>query len=236
VAKKRLFQVAREYKITSEALLKMLRTLGFQVKSHMSTATEEILDAIEKKFKSEKESIKKEIEVKKKKTKDRKKKELDEFRKMDKPPEDKAARYKQIVSKYKEEKKKKRRRDKKKKKKARVVDQKAVADTVKKTLARIDTGTKRQKYKRRPQKEVAVEVEEENVIHVSEFMSVAELANEMGIKPNELIAKCMSLGMMVSINQRLDMDSIETLALEYDLKAKEITELGMEELLDDEEE
>jgi translation initiation factor IF-2 len=236
VAKKRLFQVAREYKITSEALLKMLRALGFQVRSHMSTATEEILEAIEKKFKTEKESIKQEIEVKKKKTKEREKKELDEFRKMEKPPEDKAARYRQIVSKYKEEKKKKRRRDKKKKKKTRVVDQKAVADTVKKTLARIDTGDKRQKYKRRPQKETVTEVEEENVIHVNEFMSVAELANEMSIKPNELIAKCMSLGMMVSINQRLDMDSIETLALEYDLKVKEITELGIEELLEDEEE
>lgn len=236
MAKKRLFQVAREYKITSEALLKMLRALGFQVKSHMSTATDEILEAIEKKFKTEKESIKQEIEVKKKKTKEREKKELDEFRKMDKPPEDKAARYKQIVSKYKEEKKKKRRRDKKKKKKARVVDQKAVADTVKKTLAKMDTGTKRQKYKRRPQKETAVEIEEENVIHVNEFMSVAELANEMGIKPNELIAKCMSLGMMVSINQRLDMDTIETLALEYELKIKEIKELGVDELLEDEEE
>ena len=236
MAKKRLFQVAREYKITSEALLKMLRGLGFQLKSHMSTATDEVLEAIEKKFKTEKESIKQEIEVKKKKTKEREKKEYDEFIQMDKPPEDKAARFKQLVSKYKDEKKKKRRKDKKRKKKSRVIDQKEVADTVKKTLARIDTGARRQKYKRRPQKESLAEVEEENVIHVNEFMSVAELANEMGIKANELIAKCMSLGMMVSINQRLDMDTIETLALEFGLNTKVIKELGEEELLEDQEE
>jgi translation initiation factor IF-2 len=234
VAKKRLFQVAKEYNITSEALLKMLRGLGFQVKSHMSTATDEILKAIDRKFRVERETIKQEIEVKKKKTKAREKKELNEIQQMKAPTKEKEARARELSTKLTDDKKKKRRRDKKKKKKVRVVDQKAVAENIKKTLARIDGGTKKAKYKRKPQKEVVVEVEEENVIQVSEFMSVAELANEIGVKPNELIAKCMSLGMMVSINQRLDMDTIETLGLEYELKIKEIKELAVAELMDEE--
>jgi translation initiation factor IF-2 len=240
VAKKRLFQVAREYKITSEALLKMLRGLGFKVKSHMSSATPEILEAIEKQFKKEQESIKQEIATKTKKIKERERKEYAEYRKIKEPPDDKekALRIKQLETKQREEreKKKKRRRDKKKKKKARVIDQKAVAENVKKTLARMDTGARKPKHKRKPQKESVVEVEDENVIHVNEYMSVAELANELGIKATDLIAKCMSLGMMVSINQRLDMDTIEMLALEYGKKIKEIKELGAEELVEEEEE
>lgn len=238
MAKKRLFQVAREYKITSEALLKMLRELGFRVKSHMSSATPEILEAIEKQFKKEQESIKQEIATKTKKKKERERREYQEMSKMPEPPKDKAQRFKELETKQREEKekKKKRRREKKKKKKARVIDQKAVAENVKKTLARMDTGTRKTKYKRRPQKETVVEVEDENVIRVNEYMSVAELANELSIKATELIAKCMSLGMMVSINQRLDMDTIEMLALEYGKKIQEIKELGTEEYVEEEEE
>ncbi len=233
MAKKRLFQVAREYKITSEALLKMLRGLGFEVKSHMSSATPEILEAIEKQFKKEQESIKQEIASKKKKTKEREKKEYDKYKQKKPSDKDTAARLKKLEGKFKEDKdrKKKRRKDRRKKKKQRVVDKKEVAENVKKTLARLDTGGKKTKYKRRPQKEIAVEEVEENVIQVNEYMSVAELAGELGIKPNELIAKCMSLGMMVSINQRLDMDTIEMLALEYGQKIKETEELGAEDLI-----
>ncbi len=233
MAKKRLFQVAREYKITSEALLKMLRGLGFEVKSHMSSATPEILEAIDKQFKKEQESIKQEIATKKKKTKERERKEYDKFKKEAPADKDTAARLKQLEGKFKEDRdrKKKRRKDRKKKKKQRVVDKKEVAENVKKTLARLDTGGRKTKYKRKPQKETAIAEVEENVIQVNEYMSVAELANELGIKPNDLIAKCMSLGMMVSINQRLDMDTIEMLALEYGKKIKETEELGAEDLI-----
>ena len=241
MAKKRIFQVAREYNITSEALIKMLSGLGFQVKSHMSSATDEILEAIAKEFKKEQDTIKQEIAVKKQKTAERKKKELDqqkelEQKKKEQPPKGKPVKEKDLAARLKDEKKKRRKRDKKKKKKARVVDHKAVADNVKKTLAKMDTGAKKTKYKRRPQKETVVQEEEENVIRVIEFMSVAELAAEMNLKPTELIAKCMSMGMMVSINQRLDMEAIEMLALEYEFKIKEMKELESTELLEEEEE
>ena len=173
MAKKRLFQVAREYKITSEALLKMLRGLGFEVKSHMSSATPEILEAIEKQFKKEQESIKQEIASKKKKTKERERKEYDKYKKQAPSDKDTAARLKQLEGKFKEDRdrKKKRRKDRKKKKKQRIVDKKEVAENVKKTLARLDTGGRRTKYKRRPQKETAVAEIDENVIQVNEYMS-----------------------------------------------------------------
>jgi len=295
--KRRLFQVARDYKITSEALLKMLRELGFDVKSHMSNATDDMMKAIEQKFKREKETIKKEIEDKRRKKKERERRERErkekekreqarkekERREKELEKEREAARAKaraealaaqkekasaqdgkraetkpsrprrkpekskkpapamkeppaQPPAPDRERKKRRRRKDKRKKKKQRVIDQKEVAENVKKTLAKMDTGARKTKYKRRPQKESVTEVEEENVIRVNEYMSVAELANEMGIKPTELIAKCMQLGMMVTINQRLDLETIETLALEYDFTIEEIKELGSTELLEEEEE
>ncbi len=292
--KKRLFQVARDYNITSEALLKMLRELGFDVKSHMSNATDEMMKAIEQKFRREKESIKKDIEDKQRKKRERERRERErkekekrekarmEREKREKELEkereaarakareeakaaqrEKAMAQKQAEAKPKpkpipktekkaaamptqapappleqdrDRKKKRRRKDKRKKKKQRVIDQKEVAETVKKTLAKMDTGTRKTKYKRRPQKETVAEVEEENIIRVNEYMSVAELAGEMGLKPTELIAKCMQLGMMVTINQRLDLETIETLALEYDFNIEEIKELGSSELVEDMEE
>ena len=223
----------------------MLNGLGFEVKSHMSSATDEILEAIAKEFKKEQDTIKQEIAVKKQKTAERRKKELDEQKELEqkkkdkekeKPPKGKPEKEPDLAARIKEEKKKKRKRDKKKKKKARVVDQKEVANNVKKTLAKLDTGAKKTKYKRRPQKETVVVEEEENVIRVIEFMSVAELAAEMNLKATDLIAKCMSMGMMVSINQRLDMETIEMLALEHNFKIREMKELDTTELLEEEEE
>ena len=71
-----------------------------------------------------------------------------------------------------------------------------------------------------------VEIEEVPVIRVSEFMSIAELANLMNVEPSELIMKCMELGMMVSINQRLDMDSITLLSAEYGYEVESLSEFG----------
>jgi len=80
MAKKRLYLVAREYNITSDAIVKMCRDLGYPVKNHMSTADDEMLAAIDMRFKKERETIKREIETKKAKAISRakeKKKELE---------------------------------------------------------------------------------------------------------------------------------------------------------------
>ena len=101
-----------------------------------------------------------------------------------------------------------------KKQKRKVVDQKEVQETVKKTLATIDEKLKKPK-RRRKIKEETGEVVEENVIYASEFISASDLANLMNVPVGEIITKCLDLGLVVSINQRLDIDTIELLAGEW---------------------
>lgn len=56
---------------------------------------------------------------------------------------------------------------------------------------------------------------ESSILRVTEFLSTAELANFMGVLPAEIITKCLSLGLMVSINQRLDKETIQLIADDY---------------------
>ena len=76
MAKKRLYLVAREYNITSDAIVKMCHDLGSPVKNHMSTADDEMLTAIDMRFKKERETIKREIETKRMKAISREKERL----------------------------------------------------------------------------------------------------------------------------------------------------------------
>ncbi len=110
-----------------------------------------------------------------------------------------------------------RRRTRKKKE----VDQQEVQDTLKKTLASMqDTGTG--KKKRKKVKSVdGEEVEEVNVITVTEFITVQDLANLMDVPVSDIIKKCLDLGQMVTLNQRLDMEMIKLLAEDYNYTIKE---------------
>ena len=56
---------------------------------------------------------------------------------------------------------------------------------------------------------------QDNKLQVTEFISVSELANLMDVSYADVISKCMSLGMMVSINQRLEAEVIELVAGEF---------------------
>lgn len=221
MAKKRIYEVAKEFKVSSNALVKILQELKFSPKSHMSVATDEMLRAINKKFAAEKEAVKKDIEQKKKTKTDvattaweekTDKRKVDE--KLTRIPAGPAKKYE-----------KKRKKDKRKKRERRKVDQKAVVKSYKATLATIG-GTKRaKKYKRHRPGDIE-DMPEEKIIDVNEFMTIAELARAMNLRPAELIAKCFELGMMASINQRLDMETIEMLALEYDYGIREREEIG----------
>jgi len=111
------------------------------------------------------------------------------------------------------------RRRKHKKPKRNEVDLKAVQETVKKTLANIDTKTKKPKYRKKIT-EVEGEIIEENIIEVTEFISANDLANLMDVPVAEIITKCLDLGLFVSINQRLDIDTITLLAEEYEFKVE----------------
>ncbi len=112
-------------------------------------------------------------------------------------------------------------RRKKKKSRRRNVDMKEVQDNVKKTLASIESkGRKPKKTKKIKQSETD-ESPEDNVIEVTEFISANDLASLIDVPVAEIIAKCLDLGLMVSINQRLDIDTISLLADEYGYQIKE---------------
>ncbi|MBN2226735.1 MAG: translation initiation factor IF-2 [candidate division Zixibacteria bacterium] len=237
MAKKRIYEVAKEYKISSTALLKILVELKFAPKSHMSVATDEMLQAIGKKFEAEKEAVKKDITQKKKKAVTPPSSQPKGTAEADKAGD--KTKLKDRMQKLsgalkRSEKKKKRQERRRKSKEARQVDHKAVVKSFKATMATLGGGKKGRKYKKRRPGEEIVAVEE-GVIEVNEFMTVAELARVMDMKPAELIATCFKLGMMASINQRLDMDTIETLSLECGFTTRIKEEIGEEALQTEEE-
>jgi translation initiation factor IF-2 len=229
LSSKRVYQVAKDYNISSDALLSMLKELGFSVKSHMSVVEEKMLRAIEDKFIKEKEELKKEDVLKRKKLEEREKMVEERYRE-ESVKEKLKLRDTDIKKKEEFISFEKRRKGKFKKiKPERKVDQKEVEESVKKTLAQID-GLKRQKrYKKRERDEIAEEVEPAKKLQVTEYMSVAELANLIGVKPAEVISKCLELGFVASINQRLDLDTLETIALEFGFEVEEIEEYGVKE-------
>ncbi len=80
--------------------------------------------------------------------------------------------------------------------------------------------------------------DEGNKLQVTEFISVSELAGLMDVSFADIISKCMNLGIMVSINQRLEADVIELVASEFDYEVEFIgvddaAELALEEEVDD---
>ncbi|MFZ5433841.1 MAG: translation initiation factor IF-2, partial [Calditrichota bacterium] len=98
------------------------------------------------------------------------------------------------------------------KQRRRRVDQKEVQATIKQTLASMDAGKKRH---RRRERDAETAQDESNVLRLTEFVTNQELANLMGVEVNEVIAKFLSMGKLVSINQRLDKDLIELVADEF---------------------
>jgi translation initiation factor IF-2 len=76
---------------------------------------------------------------------------------------------------------------------------------------------------------------ESGILRVTEFLTTAELANFMGVSPAEIITKCFSLGLMVSINQRLDKETIQLIADDYGYSVEFITEkeIDVEAEIDD---
>ena len=62
--KKRIYELAKEYKISSNAMVNILQDLGFKPKSHMSVATPEMVNAVKNKFTQAKQVAKKEMQQK----------------------------------------------------------------------------------------------------------------------------------------------------------------------------
>ena len=104
------------------------------------------------------------------------------------------------------------------------VDAKAIQDKIRQTQAKLAGSTRgknlKSKYRRNKREEMAEkraaeQSTEGNTIQVTEFISVAELASLLNVSFAEVISKCMSLGIMVSINQRLDAEVIELVSSEF---------------------
>ncbi|SHO63686.1 translation initiation factor IF-2 [Algoriphagus zhangzhouensis] len=114
--------------------------------------------------------------------------------------------------------------------------QKEIQDQIKQTLARLQGKSSGGKKSRRDKKaererEVDVENEETKILKVTEFISANDLAALMDVTVNQIISACMSLGMFVSINQRLDAEAITIIADEfgYDVEfTKDIEEEAVE--------
>jgi translation initiation factor IF-2 len=216
----RIYELAKEYKISSNAMLTVLKELGFSPKSHMSVASDEMVTAIKGKFTKEKQEAKKEMQHKEQiKEAVRKKTNVGsvEISNSGSP----------IAGMVRKFEKKQRKKDRRKRKVRKTVDKDEVARSFRSTMANISGATKgKKRYKRGPQSQSSEADLPENVILVNEFMSVAELAKQVDHKPAELIAKLFEMGMMATINQRLDMDTIEMLAAEYGLETRQIEDVG----------
>ncbi len=111
------------------------------------------------------------------------------------------------------------------------VSDEEVQKQIKDTLARLTakgTKSKGAKYRKEKREEVRERMNEEiereemerSVLKVTEFVTVSELATMMNVSPMEVISACMNLGLMVSINQRLDAEALVVVAEEFGFKVE----------------
>ncbi len=120
------------------------------------------------------------------------------------------------------------------------IDQKAIQEKIRETQAKLSgTGGRgkslKAKYRRAKRDEAAEnqgEMTEDNRLQVTEFVTVSELSNLMDVSFADVIGKCMGLGIMVSINQRLDAEVIELVASEFGFEV-EFIGLEDEEIMED---
>ena len=287
MAKEKVYKLAQEFKVSSEALVQLLRQMGVPVKSHMSTVDENLREEIKKKFEQERAEIKKEYDRKKQiitkakedliakveseKEEARRPKvaapaqsvtpvaaapaspaEKDvrrhhEYSRTEYQPSSQAS--ERITAKFfnaptaaavpkmgageSRSGKPSFRKGKKKKEKKKFerpeINEVQLKANIKKTLAKIGSGTTRKKYKKEASQKDDADQTGKKLLNVSEFVTAAELANMMGMSVSEVIAKCLELGLFVTINQRLDFETIELVADEFGFTAKLMNEYAADE-------
>ena len=213
MSKQRIYQAARDFDLSSEALLKVIRSLGFTVKSHMSVITDEMVEGVKKKF-AEEQAAAKETDMKRAREREQMTKPRTSTVRLERP-----------------RKKGKRTRPKKRK-----IDQKKVREKVKETLVQMEKSARTRKKRYKSEKAPDAGVVEENKLKVSEYVSVSELGSLLDVEPTEIIAKLLELGLVVTINHRLDFETINMIAEEYGYEAELIPEYGAQYLDAEEEE
>ena len=284
--KKRVYEIAREFNLSSVAMVEQIRSLGFEVKNHMAVCTTAMVEAVQEKFDSERQATRrklrrkdderKEREIQKKKPRvsrlrsvrpdakpetssENRQRPRRRRRRTDYPPvvvedvsqtpvqvpETKAPETKkekpkvQDAAKPKEkpvQEKRSRTRSPRKRRRRRkrpVVDEREVSENVRRTLAQMSSGASSSRVRRRRRQD-SEEPEEETtdgqVLKVNEFTTVGELSSQMDVRPTEVITQCLKLGMVVTINQRLDMDTITLVADEFGFGVEQLEEYGEEVL------
>lgn len=273
MAQKRVYELARELKISPQALISILRDLKVELSGHMSYVDDEAVEKVKKIFSEQraaaqqrqKERKEYQEEVRKKRLQEQKQ-ERRRFPKHEPKPgykakpeskptptpaqEKKSAamaskpttpkplkpRKEPQIEKEKakpqeeikpEPKKKKPAKEKYKNRKARLqeekekkfFDQQQIKSNIKATLSK---DSKEKRYR----KEKPKQQEEPKKVVVTEFTSVDELAKLMDRSPTEIIAKFMELGKMVTINQRLDKDSLIMICDEFNFEVEFADQYG----------
>jgi translation initiation factor IF-2 len=122
------------------------------------------------------------------------------------------------------------------------IDEKEIQRRIQETQAKLSGGgtgkgknIKKLRREKRQELADAMDGADDNKLQVTEFISVSELANLMDVSFAEVISKCMSLGIMVSINQRLDAEVIELVASEFGFDV-EFIDMEKQMEMDEEEE
>ncbi|MBM3262049.1 MAG: translation initiation factor IF-2 [candidate division Zixibacteria bacterium] len=304
MARKRIYEVARQYNISSDALIQMLRDLKHDVKSHMSVMDEKMILDVNMKFEAEKIAAR-EDQARKKLMAEKTEKPVSEKPQPGKSPvaapqgpqggpqqsqTAPAAQRPQggprpsgaglqrpsgagpqrpqggprpsgagpqrpqggsprrpaspataparpaTAPSYDAGGEDRARRHRSKRKKRPATDQREVEASVRRTLAQMDTGRVRRRRRRGGKDEDGEETDQGNLIQVPEFISAAELAEYIGVNPTAIVAKCFQMGLMITINQRLDMATLVTVAAEFGFELEEQAEYGLEFLEEEEKE
>ena len=300
MAKRRIFQIAKELNISHTEILSFLEGKGIEVASHMAPIEEDVYNIVLSEFHKDKESVERyrkeqvrreihdtrileqqkankklnllSLEKQRELEENEKKKEIEDSKAL----EDKVkrevfekeqlelqkAQQGELASNKEDEVEKQKNFEKKKelktpKKTFRKVELsnieskvgkgtankpkisaddskklKSTTATVKKIKAKLETKSKKKVYKKDKSIEEDVLLEGElRPVSIAEFSNIDEISKIFEVPSNTIIQKCMGLGVLATINQRLDWDIIEILAEEFGFKAKQLEDIG-EELFD----
>ena len=125
------------------------------------------------------------------------------------------------------------------------INEEDVQRQIKETLTRLTAKTPKKSAKWRKEKREAVstraaeaaerEMEESHILKLTEFVTANDLASMMNVPVNNVIATCMSIGIMVSINQRLDAETINLVAEEFGFQTEYVSAEVIENINNDEE-
>ncbi|MDD9888529.1 MAG: translation initiation factor IF-2 [Candidatus Marinimicrobia bacterium] len=302
MAKRRIFQIAKELNISHTEILSFLKGKDIVVGSHMAPVEEDTYQIILAEFHKDKESVeryrkeqvRREIhdtrileqqkahkklklltlqEQRELEIEERKKAEIENKKKQEaarvaaledeqKAQEEKvrkekeaAERKRQKAKRAEAEKERKKKEASKPKKKFRKIDlseieaqvgkgtthrrtaskkkgndkkERSAAETVRKITAKIDTKTKKKVYRKEKDTDDLLDANEVKPIKIAEFSNVDELSKIFETQSSDVIQKCMGLGILATINQRLDWDVIELLAEEYGFAAEKMKDVGDE--------